>query len=98
MPQTMTVDELRALQLPLKARYKDEPAAAQVVLAAWGRVGPGGPTCTIDSIRQPAVAGLHAATGGDGHLLCSGDMLLEALVGCAGVTMGAVSTGSPPSV
>lgn len=88
----MTSDELRALQAPVKARYKDEPAAALVVLSAEGRVGPDGPTCTLTSARQPAVAGLHSAVGGDGSLLCSGDMLLESLAGCAGVTMGAVST------
>lgn len=88
----MTSDQLRALQAPLKARYKEDPAAARVVLSAKGSVGPGGPTCTLDSTRQPAVAGLHPAVGGDGSLLCSGDMLLEALAGCAGVTLGAVST------
>ena len=88
----MTSDELRALQAPLKSRYKDEPTSARIVLSAQGRVGPDGPTCTMDSVRQPAVAGLHPAAGGDGSLLCSGDMLLEALAGCAGVTLGAVST------
>src|SRR5690349_21355891 len=88
----MTSDQLRALQAPLKARYKDDPAAARVVLSAKGSVGPGGPTFTLDSTRQPAVAGLHPAVGGDGSLLCSGDMLLEALAGCAGVTLGPVST------
>lgn len=88
----MTSDELRAVQAPLKARYRDEPTAAQVVLSAHGTVGPDGPTCTLASGRQPAVAGLHPAAGGDGSLLCSGDMLLEALAGCAGVTLGAVAT------
>jgi len=90
----MTSDQLRALQAPLKARYKEDPAAARVVLSARGAVtaGPGGPAFTLDSPRQPAVAGLHPAVGGDGSLLCSGDMLLEALAGCAGVTLAAVST------
>jgi uncharacterized OsmC-like protein len=88
----MTSDELRALQAPLKARYKEEPAAARIVLSARGRIGPDGPSCTMASVREPAVAGLHPAAGGDGSLLCSGDMLLEALAGCAGVTLGAVST------
>lgn len=88
----MTSDEIRALQAPLKARYKDEPGSARVVLSVRGRIGPDGPSCTMESARQPAVAGLHPAAGGDGSLLCSGDMLLEALAGCAGVTLGAVST------
>jgi uncharacterized OsmC-like protein len=86
----MTPDELRALQAPLKARYKDDPAAAQLVLRARGRLGTDGVTCVVET--SPAPVGLHAATGGDGTAACSGDMLLQALVGCAGVTLKAVAT------
>jgi uncharacterized OsmC-like protein len=87
----MQRDELRALQAPLKDRYTDEPEAAVVTLSASGALGEG-VTCSVQTGRAIAEAGLHPATGGDGTLLCSGDMLLEALVACAGVTLGAVAT------
>jgi uncharacterized OsmC-like protein len=84
-------DELRALQAPLKARYFAEPGAAQVTLSAAGAIGDG-VSCSVQTGRVLAEAGLHPASGGDGSLLCSGDMLLEALVACAGVTLRAVAT------
>ena len=87
----MNADELRQLQAPLKARYQDDPAAALITLEAEGRIGDG-ITCKVDTGRAIAEAGLHPATGGDGQALCSGDMLLEALVACAGVTLNAVAT------
>jgi uncharacterized OsmC-like protein len=82
---------LTALQDPLKRRYREEPAAAEVTLAARGSLGEG-VACSVRTARAVAEAGLHPATGGDGTLLCSGDMLLEALVACAGVTLRAVAT------
>ena len=88
----MTADELRALQAPLKARYKEDPKAAQLVLTARATLGQGAVTATVETSPAPTVVGLHAATGGTGAEACSGDMLLQALVGCAGVTMKAVST------
>jgi uncharacterized OsmC-like protein len=87
----MDRDQLRTLQAPLKERYRDEPAAAVITLAATGELGDG-VTCSVQTARAVAEAGLHPLTGGDGTLLCSGDMLLEALVACAGVTLQAVST------
>lgn len=87
----MEREALRALQAPLKARYRQEPEAAQVTLAASASLGEG-VSCSVQTGRALAVAGLHPATGGDGSLLCSGDMLLEALVACAGVTLRAVAT------
>jgi uncharacterized OsmC-like protein len=84
-------DELRALQAPLKGRYRDDPAAAVVTLSAQGTLDDG-VSCSVETGRTLAVAGLHPATGGDGSLLCSGDMLLQALVACAGVTLRAVAT------
>ena len=87
----MDRDALRALQAPLKEQYKTEPQAAHITLKATGTLGEG-VSCSVDTGRAIANAGLHPATGGDGSLLCSGDMLLEALVACAGVTLGAVST------
>ena len=75
----------------MKQRYRAEPEAAQVTLSATGQLGDG-VSCSIDTGRAMAEAGLHPATGGDGTQLCSGDMLLEALVACAGVTLGAVAT------
>ena len=84
-------DELRALQEPLKERYGREPGAAMVTLSASGSLGEG-VSCSVDTGRALAEAGLHPASGGDGSLLCSGDMLLEALVACAGVTLRAVAT------
>jgi uncharacterized OsmC-like protein len=88
----VTGDELRAAQAPLKARYKDDPAAAQWVLKARATLGTGTVTATVDTSPAPTVTGLHPATGGTGAEACSGDMLLQSLVGCAGVTMKAVST------
>jgi uncharacterized OsmC-like protein len=82
---------LREIQDPLKARYREDPGAARITLSASGRLGEG-VSCSVDTGRALAAAGLHPATGGDGTLLCSGDMLLEALVACAGVTLRAVAT------
>ena len=87
----MRREELRALQAPLKERYAEEPEAAFVTLSATGSLGDG-VSCSVQTGRAIAEAGLHPATGGDGSLLCSGDMLLEALVACAGVTLRAVAT------
>jgi uncharacterized OsmC-like protein len=87
----MDRDELRGIQAPLKERYEGEPEAALVTLRASGSLGEG-ISCSVDSGRAIAEAGLHPASGGDGSLLCSGDMLLEALVACAGVTLRAVAT------
>lgn len=87
----MTADELRALQVPLKQAYRDDPEGALVTLRASGRLGEG-ITCRVETGRALAEAGLHPSTGGDGVALCSGDMLLEALAACAGVTMAAVAT------
>jgi uncharacterized OsmC-like protein len=89
--------ELRALQAPLKQRYKDEPEAGLVTLQASGGLGEG-VSCSVQTGRALAQAGLHPATGGDGSLRCSGDMLLEALVACAGVTLSAVATSLGISV
>jgi uncharacterized OsmC-like protein len=88
---TMDRDALRALQAPLKERYKEEPDAARVTLSATGTLDDD-IACNVQTGRALAKAGLHPATGGDGSLLCSGDMLLEALVACAGVTLRAVAT------
>jgi uncharacterized OsmC-like protein len=87
----MEREELQAIQTPLKQRYLEEPEAALVTLTASGKLGEG-VSCTVETGRALAEAGLHPATGGDGSQLCSGDMLLEALVACAGVTMRAVAT------
>ena len=87
----MKADELRALQAPLKHTYKDAPEKAVVTLNAEGRIGEG-ITCRVETGKALVEAGLHPATGGDGLAACSGDMLLEALVACAGVTLQAVST------
>lgn len=84
-------DQLRELQAPLKDRYRTEPEAALVTLSADGSLSEG-VACSVDTGRALAQAGLHPAAGGDGSLLCSGDMLLEALVACAGVTLRAVAT------
>jgi uncharacterized OsmC-like protein len=84
-------EELRAVQAPLKERYQDDPDAALVTLSAAGELGEG-VSCSVQTGRAIAQAGLHPASGGDGSLLCSGDMLLEALVACAGVTLRAVAT------
>jgi len=84
--------ELRELQAPLKERYRAEPEAALVTLQAHGRLGEEGLTCKVETGGALVEAGLHPATGGDGLSACSGDMLLEALVACAGVTLRAVAT------
>jgi uncharacterized OsmC-like protein len=88
----MTPDELRAMQAPLKARYREDPAAAVVTLRAAGDVAAPRVTCKVTTGQALVEAGLHPATGGNGLSACSGDMLLEALVACAGVTLGAVAT------
>jgi uncharacterized OsmC-like protein len=87
----MEREELRAIQTPLKERYEDSPQSALVTLQAAGTLGEG-ISCSVQTGRALAEAGLHPATGGDGTQLCSGDMLLEALVACAGVTLRAVAT------
>jgi uncharacterized OsmC-like protein len=88
----MDATALRAMQAPLKERYKGEPAAAIVTLKATGTLDEALIACKVETSRALAVAGLHPATGGSGLELCSGDMLLEALVACAGVTLKAVAT------
>jgi len=88
----MDATSLRALQAPLKETYKQTPEAAVVTLRATGRIDDTKVACKVETGRAMAVAGLHPATGGTGAELCSGDMLLEALVACAGVTLKAVAT------
>ena len=88
----MKGEELRNLQAPLKARYRDDAAAAMVTLRAAGELGAESLTCKVETGKALVEAGLHPATGGDGISACSGDMLLEALVACAGVTLKAVAT------
>jgi len=87
----MKVEQLRAIQAPLKERYKAQPDAALITLKAQGRLGEG-VTCSVQTGKALTEAGLHPATGGTGLAACSGDMLLEALVACAGVTLNAVAT------
>lgn len=87
----MDAAELKETQAPIKAKYRDDPEAAVVTLKAEGRMGQG-VTCKVDTGRALVEAGLHPATGGSGVHACSGDMLLEALVACAGVTLNAVAT------
>jgi uncharacterized OsmC-like protein len=87
----MLAEELRAVQAPLKERYRADSAAAVITLSATGELGEG-ISCSVATGSALAAAGLHPATGGDGSLLCSGDMLLQALVACAGVTLRAVCT------
>ncbi|MDI1343193.1 MAG: OsmC family protein [Pseudolabrys sp.] len=84
--------ELRAMQAPIKERYKSDPGAAMITLKAKGTLDAPGIACKLETGRAMAIAGLHPATGGSGMELCSGDMLLEALVACAGVTVKAVAT------
>jgi uncharacterized OsmC-like protein len=84
-------ERLQAIQAPLKERYRDDPGAAVVTLSAEGELGEG-VSCSVQTGRAIAEAGLHPTSGGDGTQLCSGDMLLEALVACAGVTLRAVAT------
>jgi len=93
----MDREELRAIQAPLKERYEHAPESATVTLKADGTLGDG-ISCSVQTGRALAEAGLHPATGGDGSLLCSGDMLLEALAACAGVTLRAVATSLGISV
>ena len=88
----MDAAELRAMQAPIKERYKADPSAAVITLKAKGSIETEGLTCKVETGRALAVAGLHPASGGSGLELCSGDMLLEALVACAGVTLKAVAT------
>jgi len=88
----MDGNELRAMQAPIKERYKSDPQAALVTLKASSTLDAPGIACKLETGRALAVAGLHPATGGSGLELCSGDMLLEALVACAGVTVKAVAT------
>jgi uncharacterized OsmC-like protein len=87
----MKTEELRSLQAPLKERYRERPETALVILRAEGRIGTN-ISCKVGTGRALVEAGLHPATGGNGLMACSGDMLLEALVACAGVTVGAVAT------
>src|SRR3974390_1498870 len=88
----MDAADLRAMQAPIKERYKADPKAAIITLRAKGRLDDASIACKVETGRALAVAGLHPATGGSGLELCSGDMLLEALVACAGVTLKAVAT------
>src|SRR6188472_4091486 len=88
----MDATELRAMQAPIKDRYKSDPGAALITLEAKGTLDDQNIACKVETGRALAVAGLHPATGGSGLELCSGDMLLEALVACAGVTLKAVAT------
>ncbi|MDR3635155.1 MAG: OsmC family protein [Isosphaeraceae bacterium] len=88
----MNRDTLRALQAPLKEQYREDPAAARVQLRASGALDPERLACRVETPAGPVEAGLHAAAGGDGTGACSGEMLLEALVACGGVTVSAVAT------
>jgi uncharacterized OsmC-like protein len=88
----MDTEELRALQQPLKDAYRSDPASAVITLRAHGELGAEEVSCSVETGRALAVAGLHPASGGDGTLACSGDMLLQALAACAGVTLRAVAT------
>jgi len=86
----MTADDLRSLQAPFKTQYREHPETALVTLRTEGQIGKN-VTCKIEAGKARVEAGLHPATGGDGQSACSADMLLEALVGCAGVTLSAVA-------
>jgi uncharacterized OsmC-like protein len=88
----MTIDELRALQAPLKLQYRDDPASARFTLRADGTLNEDDLTCRVETPLGPVSAGLHPAAGGDGSAACSGDMLLQSLAACAGVTLSAVAT------
>ena len=88
----MNSNDLRAVQAPLKQRYRDEPGAALITLTAAGELDDTGVSCRVETGQAMVEAGLHPATGGTGLLACSGDLLLQALVACAGVTMRAVAT------
>lgn len=87
----MNAEDLRSIQAPLKERYRESPETALITLRAQGRIGEG-VTCRLETGKALVAAGLHPATGGTGLAACSGDMLLEALVACAGVTLNAVAT------
>ena len=87
----MNADELKSLQAPIKQRYREQPETASITLRAEGKIGEG-VTCNVATIKALVEAGLHPATGGNGLSACSGDMLLESLVACAGVTLRAVAT------
>ena len=93
----MDADALKALQTPLKDRYREDAASALVTLRSEGSIGEG-ITCSVATSRAMVEAGLHPATGGSGFAACSGDMLLDALVACAGVTLNAVATALKPMV
>lgn len=88
----MDVEDLRVMQAPLKARYRDDPAAAFLTLKSQGSLGTESLTCRVDARGGPIEAGLHPATGGNGLAACSGNLLLDALIACAGVTLCAVAT------
>ena len=88
----MTPEALKSLQAPLKQKYRDEPGQAVHTMVAEGKLGLENVTCKLQTPQGPIEAGLHPAAGGPGHYACSGDMLLQALVGCAGVTLSAVAT------
>ena len=88
----MKSDDLKTLQAPLKSAYRERPESAVITLKAEGRLGDENISCKVDTGKALVEAGLHPATGGDGSFACSGDMLLEALVACAGVTLKAVAT------
>ncbi len=91
----MAKSDLRSIQAPLKDRYRTDPKSAVITLRAGGRIDdPEGVSCNVETGRALVAAGLHPATGGDGSLVCSGDMLLQALVACAGVTLRAVAAGT----
>ena len=95
----MNADALRAIQAPLKDRYRSDPTAAVITLEAEGQLDdPSGLSCSVQTGAALVKAGLHPATGGDGMLACSGDMLLQALVACAGVTLRAVATSTQVEV
>ncbi len=88
----MNSSELRSIQAPLKDRYRQDPRAGLITLKSSGRLGDANVSCSVDTGRALVEAGLHPATGGSGSLACSGNMLLDALVACAGVTLSAVAT------
>jgi uncharacterized OsmC-like protein len=88
----MNADELRALQAPFKATYKNDPSTAKLTMRARGELGAEGVTCRVDAAGGAVEAGLHSMAGGDGRAACAGDMLLQALAACAGVTLRAVAT------
>ena len=90
----MNAEELRAIQAPLKSKYKEDATSAHLTLRSEGKIQPDGLSCNVNTHIGPLTAGLHPATGGDGRLACSAEMLLEALVSCAGVTIAVVATAT----